>query len=292
MRIENLYQEQVVNQYSQGNKTTEQEIEKKSKSTGKDVFEMSEEVPVMPSETYNDFAQIVKTQMSAETGTEDENEDEDASMQMQGMPPMPPKPPMPTTEELEEATDEETSTTTDATTSTTTTAATNTSTVTDTVNSVISNIAEALGVSASEVFETLKELKLSPNDLLSEEGLTSVISALTSGTTTTAEETTTVSTTADTTQEDSSESTDTDDTASTTLSATIASLKELMESALESLQEKLGMTDEEFEEYLNSSNDFGSNVAAYSGGNIGNMGTTYDMQQFIDMLQSQGVSVE
>ncbi len=268
MRIENLYQEQVVNQYNQNSRTTDQETEKKSKTSGKDVFEMSEEIPVMPSETYNDFAQIVKSQSSSETGAEEETEEEaEDSMQMSGMPPMPPMPPMEEmeTEEVDETASE---------------------TVNDTVNSVISGISEALSVSESDVFEALKSLQLSPSELLSEEGLASVVNALTSGNTTTetAETATVASASAETTEEEE-ESTDTTDT---DISATMASLKELMESAVESLQEKLGMTDEEFEEFLNSSDDFDNGVAEYATGNIRNMGNAYDMQQFVNMMQNQG----
>lgn len=277
MRIENLYQEQVVNQYSQNSRTTDQESEKKGKTNGKDVFEMSEEVPVMPSETYNDFGKTVKSQMSSETGAEEEAEDEEAGMQMPGMPPMPPKP----MEEMEAEEAEEA-------------AEAVSENVNDTVNYVISGISEALGVSESEVFEALKSLQLSPSELLSEEGLASVVSALAGNTTTTeASASTAASASSETTkkEEESADSTDTTDTTDATLSATMASLKELMENALKSLQEKLGMTDDEFEEFLSSSDDLSSSMAEYANGNIRNMGNAYGMQQFMDMMQNQGAGI-
>ncbi len=270
MRIENLYQEQVVNQYSQNSRTTDQESEKKGKKSGKDFFEMSEEVSVMPSETYHDFGKTMKSQMSSETGAEEEAEDQEGGMQM---PPMPPKP----MEEVDTGESEET--------------AEAVSNVNDTVNSIIAGISEALGVSASEVFEALKSLQLSPSELLSEDGLASVVSAL-AGNTTSAEASasTAASTSSETTKEEE-ESTDSTDTTDTTLSATMASLKELMENALKSLQEKLGMKDEEFEEFLGSTDDFSTSMAEYGNGNIKNMGNAYDMQQFMDRMQNQGTSI-
>ncbi len=259
MRIENLYQEQVINQCNQNSRITNQEEAQKGRTGGKDIFEMSDEVPVMPSETYNDFAQIVKSQVSSQT--EEEADNEDAAMQM---PPMPPKPPKPM-EEMETEESEETIESVNE-------------TVKDTVNSVISAILEAFDISEGEVFEALKSLQLSPSELLNEDGLSSVVNALAADHTTTASENS-----SEITKNDTDGSTDSEEE---TLSATMVSLKELMENAMKSLQEKLGMSDEEFKAFLDSSDDgFSNTIADYAGRNMGNENS---IQRFMDMLQNQG----